>query len=103
MADAVPEGVSPEAAEAGRSTLGGTVAVARRLPDQLGAELLAAAREAFAQALELTAAISAAVVLATAVVAAVLLRRVRVSSEPDGAIADSADLSLSASAVGDSS
>jgi DHA2 family multidrug resistance protein-like MFS transporter len=43
--------------------------------------LLGTAREAFAQALELTAAISAAVVLATAIVAAVLLRRV--GSEPE--------------------
>ena len=43
MADAVLAGVSPEAAEAARDTLGGAVAVAGRMPDQLGAELLGTA------------------------------------------------------------
>ena len=38
MADAVPAGVPPEAAEAARDTLGGAVAVAEQLPDQLGAD-----------------------------------------------------------------
>src|SRR5262249_8551465 len=59
MARAVPGDISSEASEAARSTLGGAVAVARQLPDHLGAALLAPAREAFVQAFELTAAISA--------------------------------------------
>jgi DHA2 family multidrug resistance protein-like MFS transporter len=83
MADAIPNGVAPEAAEAAQGTLGGALAVATRLSDQLGAELLGRAREAFAQAFELTAAICAAIALATAILAAVALRGVRASSEPE--------------------
>jgi DHA2 family multidrug resistance protein-like MFS transporter len=77
MSDAIPVGLSTEGAEAARGTLGAAVAVAEPLPHPLGAELLEGAREAFGQALEVSAAISAAIVLALAVVAAVLLRRVR--------------------------
>jgi DHA2 family multidrug resistance protein-like MFS transporter len=80
MWDAVPGNVSPEAMEAARSTLGGAVAAAEQLPHGLGAELLGTAREAFTQAFQLTAALSAAVVLITALLATVLLRRVRVGS-----------------------
>jgi DHA2 family multidrug resistance protein-like MFS transporter len=46
------------------------------LPGQAGAELLAAARDAFAQSLELIAAICAVVAIGIAVLAAVLLRHV---------------------------
>ena len=84
MASAALGGVRPEAMEVARSTLGGAVAVAEQLPPQLGAELLGSAREAFAQSLQLIAAISAAVAMATAVVALVRLRQVR-SSSPGGA------------------
>jgi len=84
MADAVPGSVPPEAMEVARGTLGGAVAVAERLPAQLGAGLLGTAREAFAQAFEVAAAISAAIALATAVVAVLLLRRVRAGSEQEG-------------------
>jgi MFS transporter, DHA2 family, multidrug resistance protein len=56
------------------------VAAAEQLPHGLGAELLGTAREAFTQAFQLTAALSAAVVLITALLATVLLRRVRVGS-----------------------
>ncbi len=84
MADGVPDGVPPEAAEAARSTLGGALAVARRLPDHVGAELLAAARDAFGQAFELTVAISAIVSLATAIGATLLLRRRQVGSFASG-------------------
>jgi MFS transporter, DHA2 family, multidrug resistance protein len=69
MADAVPPGVSHEVAEAARGTLGGALAVAQRLPEQLGAQLLGTARQAFTQALEVTTAISAAVTIAAAVMA----------------------------------
>jgi DHA2 family multidrug resistance protein-like MFS transporter len=78
MADAVPAGIPPAAAQSARATLGGALAVAERLPGPLGAELLGKAREAFAQGLELTAAISVAVMMATAIVAAAVLRRVGV-------------------------
>ena len=83
MADAVPAGVPPEAAEAARATLGGALAVAAGLPAQLGAGLLGSAREAFTQGLQLTAVICAAVVLATAILAALLLRRVAAGSAPE--------------------
>jgi hypothetical protein len=50
------------------------VAIAGRLPDPLGAELLGTARIAFTQALELNALVSAGIVIVMAVVAAALLR-----------------------------
>jgi len=68
--------VPPAAAELARSTLGGALAAAEQLPDPLGAALLATAREAFSQSLELVALISAAVLIATAIAAAVRLRSV---------------------------
>jgi DHA2 family multidrug resistance protein-like MFS transporter len=83
MWDAVPGDLTPQAVEAARSTLGGAVAVAGQLPGQLSTELLGAARAAFTQAFELTAAISAAVSLVTAVGVMVLLRRVRAGRRLD--------------------
>lgn len=56
------------------------MAASEQLPHGLGAELLRTAREAFTQAFQLTAALGAAVVLITALLATVLLRRVRVGS-----------------------
>ena len=81
MANAALDGISREAAEAARGTLGGASAVAGRLPGPLGAELLATARDAFAQAFDVTVIICAVIALATAVVAVVALRRVRPGSE----------------------
>jgi DHA2 family multidrug resistance protein-like MFS transporter len=81
---AVPNGISPEASEAARGTLGGAVAVSKELPEQLGAALLRPAREAFVQAFEITAAISAGIALAAAIGAAVVLRRVCRNFEPEG-------------------
>ena len=83
MVDAVSDGIAPEAAEAARGTLGGALAVAERLPGQLGTELIGTAREAFVQAFELAAAICAALALATAVVAVFLLGRAGAGSEPE--------------------
>jgi len=82
VADAVPAGLPPEAAAAARATLGGATAVAGRLPDQVGAELLEAARQAFGHAFELTAGMNAVLAIATAILAAVLLRGVRRADEP---------------------
>ena len=81
MWDKVPAAVPPAAVEAARSTLGGAVAVAEQLPEPVRADLLEVSRNAFTQGFELTAAISAAVSLATAVIALVLLRRLRVGSQ----------------------
>jgi MFS transporter, DHA2 family, multidrug resistance protein len=82
MTEAVPAAVSGEAAAAARDSLGGAVAAANQLPDQLGAALLDTAREAFTQGLRLTFAISAAVAVGIAVLVAALLRHVGAGSEP---------------------
>jgi DHA2 family multidrug resistance protein-like MFS transporter len=81
MAHALPAGVPPQAAAAARDTLGGAVAAAGQLPDQLGQALLGAARQAFTLGLQLAFAVSAAAAVAVAVLAAVVLRRLRPSSE----------------------
>jgi MFS transporter, DHA2 family, multidrug resistance protein len=83
MTDAVPAAVPGEAAAAARDTLGGAVAAAGQLPDQLGAALLAAAREAFTQGLQLAFAVSAVIAVGIAVLAATLLRSVRPGTEPE--------------------
>ena len=77
MADAVPAAIPMEAREAARATLGGAVVTAEGLPGQLGTQLLQAAREAFGQAFELTAALCAVIALATSLVAVVMLQRWR--------------------------
>jgi DHA2 family multidrug resistance protein-like MFS transporter len=64
-----------------RATLGGAVAIGETLPEPLAAALLTTARDSFTEALVLTAAISAALMIVTAVVAAVALRRTRPPSE----------------------
>jgi len=82
VADAVPAAVPPHLARAARDTLGGAVAAAGQLPDQLGSALLAAARQAFVLGLHLAFAVSAVFALAVALLAAVLLRHLRPSPEP---------------------
>jgi MFS transporter, DHA2 family, multidrug resistance protein len=98
MAGSVPAGVPPQAAEAARDTLGGAVAAADGLPNQLGAGLLDAAREAFTQGLQLTAITSAAIVLGMAILAAVLLRHVR----PNAGTAEADEAAASPVAVDES-
>jgi MFS transporter, DHA2 family, multidrug resistance protein len=79
--DAVPAALGPEASDTARDTLGGATDVAEQLPDQLGAALLAAAREAFTDGLEVAAVTGAVLVAALAVGAAILLRRIH-AGEP---------------------
>jgi DHA2 family multidrug resistance protein-like MFS transporter len=86
VSDAVPAGIPPQAAEAARDTLGGAVAVADSLPEQLGTELLDTAREAFTQGLQLTAMTSAVLVLGMAILVLVLLRDVRTGSDPEAQV-----------------
>lgn len=76
LARAVSLSVPREAVETARSTLGAAVTVAERLPYDLGAELLDAARMAFTDSLRLSGVISAGVVAVAAVLVAVLLRHV---------------------------
>ena len=82
MAGAVPDGVPVQAAEAARDTLGAAVAVAGQLPGMLGPRLLAAAREAFVRALQITAAVSAIGSIGLSIFVFAVLRRVPVQSEP---------------------
>jgi len=81
LAHTLPAGIPTQAAVAARDTLGGAVGVAHQLPADVGAALLAAAREAFTIGLQVTAAISAAVAVGIAVLATVLLRGVRGASQ----------------------
>jgi MFS transporter, DHA2 family, multidrug resistance protein len=74
LADTLPAGIPADAAAAARDTLGSAVAVAGQLPDQLGAALLAAAREAFVQGMQLSSAIAAVVSVGLAILALVILR-----------------------------
>jgi DHA2 family multidrug resistance protein-like MFS transporter len=92
MAEALPAGIPAGAAETARDTLGGAVAVAGQLPDRLGEALTDAAHAAFTTGLRLTAALSALIAVAVAVLAASMLRGVRGRSEPveDAEVATSA-------------
>jgi MFS transporter, DHA2 family, multidrug resistance protein len=85
MADAMPAELPTDAIAAARATLGGAVAAAGALPDAHGAELLAAARQAFVQAFRQTAMVSAGVALAAAMVAAVMLRGLRIGGDETAA------------------
>jgi DHA2 family multidrug resistance protein-like MFS transporter len=93
MADAIPAAVPTQVAEAMRSTLGGALAEAGRLPDTLRDGLLGTARQAFVESMQLAALVSAAIAVATAVMVVVLLRRVRAGSESPPALQAEAALS----------
>jgi DHA2 family multidrug resistance protein-like MFS transporter len=82
LTDALPAGILPKTAAAARDTLGGAVAAAGQLPGQPGQILVRAARQAFTQGLHVAFAISAAAVIGAAILAAILLRHPRPSSEP---------------------
>jgi len=81
LASTLPAGVPSQAAAIARDTLGGAVGVAHQLPAGLGAALLTTAHQAFTMGLQVTAAISAVVATGIAVLATVLLRAVRASSQ----------------------
>jgi DHA2 family multidrug resistance protein-like MFS transporter len=81
MAHAVPGSVPVGAKEGARATLGGALAVAEHLPNRVGTELLAAARDAFVHAYQVIAAISAVLVLITAILTVLVLRDLRTGAE----------------------
>ena len=60
-----------------RDTLAGAVGAAERLPEPVGVELVDAARDVFVSGFEVTAAASAVIAAALAVLAGVVLRNVR--------------------------
>jgi DHA2 family multidrug resistance protein-like MFS transporter len=74
-------GVSAEALESARGTLGGAVALAGQLPAQVSAPLLEVARSAFTQGMQLGATVSAVGALALALFAAIALRHARTGSQ----------------------
>jgi MFS transporter, DHA2 family, multidrug resistance protein len=65
----------PDALVAARDTLGGALAVAENLPEQVGAALVSTSRKAFVGAFQTTAMVSAVITLITAAGAALILRR----------------------------
>ncbi|TDE09455.1 MFS transporter [Jiangella asiatica] len=77
----LPAGLDPAAADAARDTLAGAVAVGGELPSGAGTTLVELARAAFTDGLQATAAVSASIALVGAVLAAILLRRVRAGDD----------------------
>jgi DHA2 family multidrug resistance protein-like MFS transporter len=76
MASTAPIALPSAADAAAHDTLGGAAGIAASLPEQTGAALLASARQAFTDAVVLTAVVNAALVIVAAIVTAVVLRDV---------------------------
>jgi DHA2 family multidrug resistance protein-like MFS transporter len=76
IADAVPDGVPPEASETAKDTLGGATQAVEGLPGALGETLLDAAQEAFTQGFQVAAVAGAAVAITMAIISALLLPRI---------------------------
>lgn len=74
MAHAVPPGIPAEAARIAAATLGGAVAEAAQLPADVAGSLLVTARAAFVQGMQLSALTAMLGLIATALMALVLLR-----------------------------
>ena len=100
MAGTEIPGVTREAGLAVRDTLSGAIAAAERLPEQVGVELVGAARDAFAYGFEVTAAVSAVICVALAVLAGVVLRDVRNGTELDESTLDCDELGQAADEFG---
>jgi DHA2 family multidrug resistance protein-like MFS transporter len=82
VADTLPPGLPAEVADAARDTLGGALSIARTVPEELGAPLVAAAQVAFIDAIHFVAAVAAIGAIVTAIGTAVALRGVAARSEP---------------------
>ena len=80
VAAALPPGLSPEMAEAVLETLGGAVATATQLPNQLGTSLLNTAHLAFIQALQLNALIGVIGFIGLTILTATMLRHVNIEA-----------------------
>jgi DHA2 family multidrug resistance protein-like MFS transporter len=83
LAQTLPSGVSPDTFAGAEGTLGTVVAEAARLPEAAGAALLAAAREAFTDGLQLLAVIAAVVMVGLVVLALTALRDAVIGEEPE--------------------
>jgi len=82
LADSLGSGLPRDAVDAARESIAGAAAAAAQLPDGLGDDLLAAARDAFTDGLNLVAGLSAGLFLVLAVVAAVLFRHLPPHGHP---------------------
>ncbi|QGN50814.1 MFS transporter [Micromonospora sp. WMMC415] len=85
VAPAVPAGLPGEVSEAAEESLAGASAVVGQLPEQTGAALLEAAREAFTSGFNAAGVVSAGLAVLLAVLSALLLRRVRPTAEQPSA------------------
>lgn len=83
LAASVPPGIPPDVFKAAEETLAGAVAAAAQLPNPLDADLLAAARGAFVQGLELNAIIGTIVMAGLALMTVIVLRNAEIHSEPE--------------------
>jgi len=103
LANRLPAGLPADVAAIARDTLGGAVAVAGQLPDQLGAAVMEVSRGAFVQGMQLTSAIASVMALGLAALAVALLRdrpttsgtEVDTASPADGEQREPAGLSAS--------
>ena len=84
VAESLPSGIPAAAVDAARDTLGGALAIAKTLPEALGAPLIAAAQVAFIDAIHFVAAVATVGAVVTAIGAAAVLRSV--PARPDPAI-----------------
>jgi DHA2 family multidrug resistance protein-like MFS transporter len=96
-ADALPAELPAGVARTAGDTLAGAVAAADRLPHQLAADVLEPAREAFTQALQVAATLSAALVVAAAVMVVRLLREADEAQESEEAAAPMIEVATQAS------
>lgn len=77
MTGIIPAGVSQDAAEAAQNTLGGAMAVAGKLPGHVGGQVLTTAHEAFGQSFRFVSGICAVLMLVSAIVVVMMLRKLR--------------------------
>ncbi|MFC5149503.1 MFS transporter [Streptomyces aureoversilis] len=82
LTDSMPSGLSRQAADAARDTLGGAVAVAARLPDLARNELSAASRAAFADGMHLAALVGLVFMVGAALLGGRLMRHLPASTLP---------------------
>ncbi len=81
MKNLAPAGLTPEATEAARNTLGAAVAAAKELPGQMGAALLDSSREAFTDSMQLVSIICAIITAALAITVLGMLRNMKKGNE----------------------
>ncbi|KMO94146.1 MFS transporter [Streptomyces roseus] len=86
MAKISPEGVTGSALDSLRNTIGGAADVAAHQSQQVGAQVIDASREAFTHGLQVASVAGAALMLLTAVVTTLLLRKTPIEAALPGAV-----------------